>query len=357
MSYQSRDRLSAPTDLYATAAAPKAGLRQRLALSWAVWRERTAMRRCLAQMDARSLRDAGISPAAAAYEIGQAILGEDRLPALRSSKRHKIVTFPLATLRLVRPLRSRACAVAIDRVVAGGVFNRVPVASGPEINAQGELAEWHRRTSTGNLRCFSTSTALCSRSPRHPSWSWFRPPCQRCLPICTISSTGAVAIVSGRPIGQIDRLLTPFLASAAGEHGVSIRYSDGTLEELPVGIAVPDTWREALNGAVERWPGVRVETKPHGVAVHYRLAPERENEVWELVRALVAARSSVVSPDSGPRGGRDRSARGVQGPCGRAPDGACAVPWPQADLHRRRFHRRGRHEHGAPLRRAGPARR
>ena len=99
---------------------------------------------------------------------------------------------------------------------------------------------------------------------------------------------GAVAIVSGRPIGQIDRLLTPFLASAAGEHGVSIRYSDGTLEELPIGIAVPDTWREALNGAVERWPGVRVETKPHGVTVHYRLAPERENEVWQLVRALVA---------------------------------------------------------------------
>jgi len=99
---------------------------------------------------------------------------------------------------------------------------------------------------------------------------------------------GAVAIVSGRPIGQIDRLLTPFLASAAGEHGVSIRYSDGTLEELPVGIAVPDSWREALNSAVERWPGVRVETKPHGVALHYRLAPERENEVWQLARALVA---------------------------------------------------------------------
>ncbi|MCW5734070.1 MAG: trehalose-phosphatase [Enhydrobacter sp.] len=98
---------------------------------------------------------------------------------------------------------------------------------------------------------------------------------------------GAVAIVSGRPLGQIDGLLAPFLASAAGEHGVSIRYSDGTLEELPVGVAVPDTWREALNEAVERWPGVRVETKPHGVAVHYRLAPEREAEVWQLVRALV----------------------------------------------------------------------
>jgi trehalose 6-phosphate phosphatase len=100
---------------------------------------------------------------------------------------------------------------------------------------------------------------------------------------------GAVAIVSGRPLGQIDRLLTPFRAAAAGEHGVSLRFPDGTLEDMPVGIAVPEAWREALQTTVTRWPGVRVETKPHGVAVHYRLAPERESEVWQLVRAMVAA--------------------------------------------------------------------
>ena len=47
---------------------------------------------------------------------------------------------------------------------------------------------------------------------------------------------------------------------------------------MPIGIAVPDIWREALNGAVERWPGVRVETKPHGVAVHYRLAPDAKTK-------------------------------------------------------------------------------
>ena len=71
MSYQSRDRLSAPADFNLTAATPKRNLLRRLTLAWAIWRERTAMRRCLAQMDARSLRDAGISPAAAAYESGK----------------------------------------------------------------------------------------------------------------------------------------------------------------------------------------------------------------------------------------------------------------------------------------------
>jgi trehalose 6-phosphate phosphatase len=98
---------------------------------------------------------------------------------------------------------------------------------------------------------------------------------------------GAVAIVSGRPLGQIDSLLAPFHAAAAGEHGVSLRFGDGTLEDLPVGIAIPDDWRATLVRTIEAWPGVRIETKPHGLAVHYRLAPEHEAVVWELVRSLV----------------------------------------------------------------------
>jgi uncharacterized protein YjiS (DUF1127 family) len=46
-------------------------LRRRLAFAVAVWRERIRARRALMQMDARALRDAGISPAAAAYESGK----------------------------------------------------------------------------------------------------------------------------------------------------------------------------------------------------------------------------------------------------------------------------------------------
>lgn len=98
---------------------------------------------------------------------------------------------------------------------------------------------------------------------------------------------GAVAIVSGRPLSQIDELLHPFTGSAAGEHGVAIRYHDGTLEEAPAGLAVPEDWREALAASAARWPGVRLESKPHGVTIHYRLAPEHGNDVWRVVRALV----------------------------------------------------------------------
>jgi uncharacterized protein YjiS (DUF1127 family) len=70
MSFQSRDRLLGASDLYVSPAGHP-GWRQRMAFMFALWRQRRDMRRSLAHMDARSLRDAGISPAAAAYESGK----------------------------------------------------------------------------------------------------------------------------------------------------------------------------------------------------------------------------------------------------------------------------------------------
>jgi uncharacterized protein YjiS (DUF1127 family) len=75
LSYQSRDRLLGASDLYVSPA-DKPSWRQRVVFTLALWRQRRDMRRSLAQMDARSLRDAGISPAAAAYESGKAFWQE-----------------------------------------------------------------------------------------------------------------------------------------------------------------------------------------------------------------------------------------------------------------------------------------
>lgn len=98
---------------------------------------------------------------------------------------------------------------------------------------------------------------------------------------------GALAIVSGRSLKTIDQYLAPFTSASAGEHGATVRLSDGTIEEMPAGLAVTQEWRDSLAAAAERWPGVLVETKPHGCAIHYRLAPERHDDVWQLVRSLV----------------------------------------------------------------------
>jgi uncharacterized protein YjiS (DUF1127 family) len=71
MSYQPRQRIADQAVAFATPVPPPPSFAARLAMALRLWRERIAARRCLAAMDARSLRDAGISPAAAAYESGK----------------------------------------------------------------------------------------------------------------------------------------------------------------------------------------------------------------------------------------------------------------------------------------------
>jgi uncharacterized protein YjiS (DUF1127 family) len=71
MSYESRHRIADQPGAFVTSVLPRPSLGHRLAATFQLWRERTTARRHLAAMDARSLRDAGISTAAAAYESGK----------------------------------------------------------------------------------------------------------------------------------------------------------------------------------------------------------------------------------------------------------------------------------------------
>lgn len=71
MSYQPRHQRFQQPDQFVTTATPTLSFGQRIAFTLALWRQRTDIRRRLAELDARSLRDIGISPAAAAYESGK----------------------------------------------------------------------------------------------------------------------------------------------------------------------------------------------------------------------------------------------------------------------------------------------
>lgn len=99
---------------------------------------------------------------------------------------------------------------------------------------------------------------------------------------------GAVALISGRPIAQIDALVSPLVLPCAGEHGAVLRLPDGTIETADSRGAIPAHWRAQLIEATQEWRGVIVEPKSFSIAVHYRLAPERRDDVWTLVQRVVA---------------------------------------------------------------------
>ncbi len=99
----------------------------------------------------------------------------------------------------------------------------------------------------------------------------------------------AVAIITGRPIEAVDALLGDAPFAVAGEHGAAIRPGPGcpvARETLPV---LPEDELARAAALAARFPGALVERKAHGVALHYRLAPEAEQALREAAEAMVAA--------------------------------------------------------------------
>jgi trehalose 6-phosphate phosphatase len=101
---------------------------------------------------------------------------------------------------------------------------------------------------------------------------------------------GALAVVSGRTLADIDRLLAPWRGAAAGLHGAERRRVDGTIDRtLEDGAArALARLRPRLLRLAALMPGVFVEDKAAALALHYRAAPAREAALREAARALAA---------------------------------------------------------------------
>ncbi len=97
---------------------------------------------------------------------------------------------------------------------------------------------------------------------------------------------GALALVSGRSLADIDRLFAPLRLAAIGGHGAEFRPAHGEAAEVrdPRGLA--PALRERLRAIAGG--GVVAEDKGFSVALHYRLAPEREREVRDAVARVCA---------------------------------------------------------------------
>lgn len=113
------------------------------------------------------------------------------------------------------------------------------------------------------------------------------------------TAAGALAIVSGRSIDTVDRLLHPLRLPAAGLHGAQWRGPDGLLWELPVDRARAGMLRARLDAVASRHPGARLEDKGISFAVHYRGAPQHEAGIRHEVAAAAAAFSSDYAVQPG----------------------------------------------------------
>ncbi len=98
---------------------------------------------------------------------------------------------------------------------------------------------------------------------------------------------GAVALISGRRIEEIDGLFAPLRLPAAGQHGMELRIGEGRLR-----LHAPETdflsrARVAIAGWAAERPGLLVEDKGITLAVHFRQAPRLHDEVRLFLGRLV----------------------------------------------------------------------
>lgn len=102
---------------------------------------------------------------------------------------------------------------------------------------------------------------------------------------------GRLAVVSGRSIDDLDRILEASVTVVAGVHGLERRGPDGerTAVEPHPGLQGA---RDRLESYAESRSGLLVERKPLSVALHYRGAPDREPEA-RAIASLIAGETGL----------------------------------------------------------------
>lgn len=99
---------------------------------------------------------------------------------------------------------------------------------------------------------------------------------------------GRLAIVSGRPMDDIDRILDDSIPCVAGVHGLERRDAAGRLHSADPHPQL-DRVYTILESFVRNRPNLHLEFKMLGVAVHYRQAPQAGAEVLRVARKLAWA--------------------------------------------------------------------
>jgi trehalose 6-phosphate phosphatase len=111
---------------------------------------------------------------------------------------------------------------------------------------------------------------------------------------------GAVAILSGRPLHDVDRILAPLMLPAGALHGLQQRFADGGIVAHAVAPAVSAHTRSACIAGLRALDGVTLEEKAgYAFALHYRSVPERADAVRRLAQRIAAESGGAYVVQSG----------------------------------------------------------
>jgi trehalose 6-phosphate phosphatase len=121
-----------------------------------------------------------------------------------------------------------------------------------------------------------------------PREVWVPPGLAKTLRSLHEKTSGALALVSGRSLNDIDLIFAPEQFPAVGGHGAEMRIS---ADSEAVAVHAPPMDKELkrrLAAIAKLSPGILLEDKGYSLALHYRLAPHAEKAIYEAVSLIRA---------------------------------------------------------------------
>jgi trehalose 6-phosphate phosphatase len=121
-----------------------------------------------------------------------------------------------------------------------------------------------------------------------PREVWVPPGLASTLNRLLLQTSGALALVSGRSLNDIDLIFAPEEFPAVGGHGAEMRISIGSEAVATHAPPMEKELKRRLATIAKLSPGILLEDKGYSLALHYRLAPHAEKAIYEAV-ALIRA--------------------------------------------------------------------
>jgi trehalose 6-phosphate phosphatase len=112
-------------------------------------------------------------------------------------------------------------------------------------------------------------------------------------------TSGALALVSGRSLNDIDLIFAPDQFPAVGGHGAEMRISTDSEAVATHAPPMDKELKRRLAAIAKLSPGILLEDKGYSLALHYRLAPHAEKAIYaavSLIRADLPNASIEVLP-------------------------------------------------------------
>ena len=194
-------------------------------------------------------------------------------------------------------MNQAAVAVLVELQAAAAIKKREPP---PLIGGPSYMSKQDDQPELETRRCaffFDVDGTLADIQPR-PELVFIPPRSLAALE--QLSANGIpVAVVSGRPISQLDALLTPLQLPAAGVHGAERRTATGELQNLALDNEVLDAIQRELAQACAEHPGLSLENKGVAFALHFRLAPELEETARHVAEDFVSRYGEVLALQPG----------------------------------------------------------